>query len=222
MNLPFSQAQFFELFAAYNTAVWPAQIVLVLLAIVLPILALRWPERAGRPIAFALALLWGWLGIAYHLAFFRTINPAAPWFAAISLAQAIAFAWLGGIRGRLRFERGVSVRAAAGLLVIGFALLAYPAIGWLMGHRYPAVPSFGLPCPTTIFTFGVLLMASAQLPKVLLAGPLLWALIGSSAAFVLGVWQDLALLVVAGLSVYLVLFKAGAVVTKGTQRRSIS
>lgn len=91
-----------------------------------------------------------------------------------------------------------------------------------MGHRYPATPSFGLPCPITIFTFGVLLMASAKLPKGLLAGPLVWALVGSSAAFALGVWQDLALVLVAGLGVYLVLFEAGGVVTKGTQRRNIS
>lgn len=205
MDLPFSKAQFFELFAAYNTAVWPAPILLALLAIALPVLALRWPERAGRSVAFGLAVLWAWLGVAYHLAFFWAINPAAPLFAAISLAQAIAFAWVGGIRGRLQFERGPSARVVCGLLVIGFALVGYPAIGWLMGHRYPAAPSFGLPCPTTIFTFGVLLMASARLPKVLLAGPLVWALIGSSAAFALGVWQDLALLVVAGWGVYLLL-----------------
>lgn len=64
-------------------------------------------------------------------------------------------------------------------------------------------------------------MASAKLPKWLLAGPLVWALIGSSAAFALGVWQDLALVLVAGLGVYLVLFEAGGVVTKGTQRRKL-
>jgi hypothetical protein len=48
MNLPFTQEQFFEIFPAYNVAVWPAQFVLNVLAIAMVVLVLRAPERAGR------------------------------------------------------------------------------------------------------------------------------------------------------------------------------
>lgn len=51
-----------------------------------------------------------------------------------------------------------------------------------------------MPCPTTIFTFGILLMARAPVPGVVLVAPMLWAAIGAVAAFSLGVTQDLALL----------------------------
>jgi hypothetical protein len=55
---------------------------------------------------------------------------------------------------------------------------------------------FGVtPCPITLFTFGVLLLAQSPLPRRLLVIPLLWALIGGSAAWLLGVAQDWPLLI---------------------------
>jgi hypothetical protein len=80
------------------------------------------------------------------------------------------------------------------VLVI-FALVVYPLTGYMLGHRYPAAPTFGLPCPTTIFTIGILLFAKPLLSRSVFIVTLLWALVGSSAAFALGVYQDLGLLV---------------------------
>lgn len=205
MDLPFSQEQFFEVIADYNVAVWPAQFVLTLLAVAIVVLAIRGPVRAGRLVSYGLALLWGWIALAYHLAFFWSINPAAPVFAAVAIAAAAAFIWFGGIRGGLQFKKGPSVTALPGLAVVVFALAGYPAIGEYLGHRYPATPTFGLPCPTTIFTFGILLMAAPNLPKALVVAPLVWAVIGSTAAFALGVTQDSGLVVVAVSGLYLLL-----------------
>lgn len=201
MNLPFTQQQFFEVFVAYNVAVWPAQWLLNCFAVALVALVFVAPERAGRVVSWGLALLWSWLALAYHLAFFWGINPAAPLFAAVSLAAAGAFAW-SGVRGLLRFGGSWSMPVLVGLLLVIFAIAVYPAVGFSIGHRYPAFPTFGLPCPTTLYTFGILLMAS-DLPKAAVIGPLAWAIIGSAAAFGLGVTQDLALLVAVPSALYL-------------------
>jgi hypothetical protein len=80
-----------------------------------------------------------------------------------------------------------------------YALVIYPVLGLLAGHRYPSAPTFGLPCPTTIFTFGVLLLAREKLPRFLFAIPMVWALIGFTAAFAFGVYEDYGLLI-AGLA----------------------
>jgi hypothetical protein len=69
----------------------------------------------------------------------------------------------------------------------------------VVGHDYPATPTFGLPCPTTIFTIGMLMLMTPSTPRWLYIAPLLWTLVGSTAAFLLGVYQDLGL-VVAGLA----------------------
>jgi Family of unknown function (DUF6064) len=201
VSLPFTRAQFFDVFADYNAAVWPMQIALNGLAIVLVALVLVSPRHAGRAASLGLALLWCWLAMTYHLTFFWRINPAAPAFAALSLVAAGAFAWAGA-RARLRFRRGLRIRAVGGLALIVFALLVYPALDAWFGHRYPATPTFGLPCPTTLYTFGMLLLA-ADPPKAVVVAPLLWAVIGSTAAFALGVTEDLALVLAAAPGVYM-------------------
>jgi hypothetical protein len=76
-----------------------------------------------------------------------------------------------------------------------FALVAYPAWNSFSGHRYPAFPTFGLPCPTTLFTLGLLAFLTAPYPRSPLLVPLLWCFVGAQAAFLLGVRADLALLV---------------------------
>jgi hypothetical protein len=85
-----------------------------------------------------------------------------------------------------------------GAAFILYGLLIYPLLGYILGHRYPYSPTFGLPCPTTIFTFGLLLWTAPRIPKYLLALPLVWAFIGFTAAFQLGVLEDV-MLPVAGL-----------------------
>ena len=66
MNLPFTPAQFFAVFASYDEGVWPMQFVLVLAAIAMLIAVIRFPERAVRIVSAGLALLWCWLALGYH------------------------------------------------------------------------------------------------------------------------------------------------------------
>jgi hypothetical protein len=76
--LPFTTAQFFALFASYNTAIWPAQAVAYALGAVALVVALRGGARAGRVVAAALAAMWLWTGAAYHLLHFTAINRTPP------------------------------------------------------------------------------------------------------------------------------------------------
>ena len=196
MNLPFDSPQFFAVFARYNLAVWPAQVVLNGLAIALVMVVLRaWSDRA---VSGVLALLWVWMGVVYHLGFFRTINPAASIFGAMFVLQGVVFAVLGVAGGKLRFVFPAGARGMIGGLLLVFALVAYPLLAYLAGHRYPAVATFGLPCPTTIFTLGLLLWAAPPVPRALLLIPLAWSAVGASAALQLGVREDRGL-VAAGL-----------------------
>ena len=205
MQLPFTREQFFDVFAAYNLAVWPAQLVLAAVALALILGVLAKPRRAGPWTAYGLALLWTWTGLVYHLGFFRTINPAAPLFAALCLGTAIVFVVQGAVRGGLSFRTGLHPRALPGWLMIAYALLGYPVIGAMAGHTFPAAPTFGLPCPTTLFTVGLLLLAAPGMHRSLVIGPMIWSLIGGTAALALGVPQDYGLLVAAAICAYLLL-----------------
>lgn len=205
MNLPFTQSEFFEVMAAYNQAVWPAQVALEVSAVAVVWLAFRRVASAGVWISAILALLWAWTGVAYHWAFFTAINQAAWAFGVICLAGAASLAWIGVARRRIKVSFEPGSRGLFGWALMAFALVVYPALGILVGHRYPAFPTFGLPCPTTIFTVGALLLATSDTPRWVYVPPLVWSAIGASAAFLLGVYQDLGL-VVSGLAAAWALF----------------
>ena len=103
MQLPFSKQEFFDQLAAYNGALWPAAVALWVMSALTAVWLLSSPRPRDRWISGLLAVHWAWSAIAYHLAFFTRINPAAWLFAAIFLLQAALFFWSGVIRGRHSF-----------------------------------------------------------------------------------------------------------------------
>ena len=194
--LPFTTEQFFAVFASYNAAIWPVQPVAYLVGAAALVFALRGGRLAARVVPAALAVMWLWTGTVYHLLHFVAVNPAARLFGAAFLLQGLLF--LGtAARGRpLTFEPIRSGwRPAFGLFLVAYAAVLYPVLGRLAGHPWPEVPSFGVtPCPVTIFTFGLLLLAVTRVPLWLLVVPAVWSVIGGSAAVLLAVPQDWMLL----------------------------
>jgi hypothetical protein len=193
MDLPFTVDQFLDVFARMNAALWPAQVGGYLLGVLALALALRGGDLAARAVPALLAGAWAFVGAVYHLLFFAPVNPAAWLFGAGFLFQAVLFADAAA-RRRLAFGWVRSGRALAGLAVVAYAGIFYPLLGAALGHAWPRSPVFGVaPCPTTIFTFGILLLARGRVPLRLLAVPFLWALVGASAALHLRVREDLGL-----------------------------
>lgn len=192
MNLPFTVEQFLNIFVSYNTSVWPAQILLNILGIAAIGFCFR--KTPSRTVPLILAGLWIWTGVVYHILYFSVINPAAFLFGALCIIQGGIFLWFGFSPGmEFRFVPGW--RAYTGALLILYGLVIYPVLGYFLGHRYPASPTFGVPCPTTIFTFGLLLWTTHRLKWFCYLLPLIWSVIGFTAAFTLGVREDIGLLV---------------------------
>lgn len=213
--LPFTVEQFFGVFRLYNTSVWPVQLFLVLLALLaIALVALRRPW-SSLVVSVILASLWVWFGVAYHLTFFATINPLAYGFAPLSIVGGVMFAWQGVVRRRLEFGFVRSLRAAIGVGLLAFALVVYPLWATLTGHPYPELPTFGLPCPTTIFTIGLLALASGPGLRPVLVVPILWSVVGSQAAFLLDVQSDFGLLIAGIVAIALFVWPGRSHLSKG-------
>jgi hypothetical protein len=191
MRLPFTREAFFDLFPAYNGALWPAVVVLWVASALAGVWVVSSRRSHDRWISGLLAVHWAWSAIAYHAVFFTRINPAAWLFAAIFLLQAALFFWLGVLRGHLSFIRRRTTWTPIGSFFVAYALL-YPAINAVEHGSILKIPTFGLPCPTTLFTAGLLLLAAPH-SKTLAIVPIVWSFIGGSAAFLLGVSADYAL-----------------------------
>jgi hypothetical protein len=117
-------------------------------------------------------------------------NPAAWLFAAAFVINAVLLLAVRPFDSLSTARRG-STRHAISTLLMVYALL-YPAVAWADGFVYPRMPTFGVPCPTTVLTIGFLLAVSSR-SFLLCAIPIAWSVVGGSAAWLFGVRADIAL-----------------------------
>lgn len=193
--MPFTTEQFLRVFEKYNQTIFPMQFVLTLVGIVAVGLAVSQKPFGNKTISGLLGFLWLWAGIIYHLIFFTKISPPAYIFAALFVFQGWLFLYEGVVRNRLSFRASQKIYGILGAILIVYALAIYPLIGYALGRTFPTSPTFGVPCPTTIFTFGLLLWTDKKIPSSLLIVPILWSIVGTSAALSFGIKEDFGLLI---------------------------
>ena len=201
MRIPFSLGDFLNVFNAYNQSIFPLQIIFYLIAFLCIYLLFTENKNTNMVISIVLSFFWLWMGIVYHLIFFSAINKAAYFFGALFIIQGILFTVWGVFKNSLSFEYQKSTNNIAGIILLLYALIIYPVLGYNLGHAYPYSPTFGLPCPTTIFTFGLLLFTKNKIPVYILIIPLLWSVVGFTAALTLTIYEDIGLLI-AGLTTF--------------------
>jgi hypothetical protein len=206
MKIPFSIDEFLDVFECYNLSVWPVQIILNLFAIVACFAVLKNSKQVNRIVFSILSFLWLWMGLVYHIIFFSPINPAAKVFGALFIVQSLLFLYSGVIKSNLELKFNTSWVGVLGLILIGYSVIIYPILGYMWGHSYPNSPTFGVPCPTTIFTFGLLLYSVHRVPWYILIIPLLWSVVGFSAALNLHILEDFGLVLAGLLATTIILF----------------
>jgi hypothetical protein len=177
MSPSFTLEQFLEMMARYNHAFWPMQVIAYILGITAIVCAIRSGRTASKIITGIVALMWTWVGVAFGFFYMRELSPQATIYTIIFVLQGIVFI-TAGISGRsLRFRFIPDVYGLIGGAIILYAMIGYPVIATLLGRGYPEWLPFGMvPCPTTVFTLGLLLWSEGRLPKYVLAIPFLYSL----------------------------------------------
>lgn len=204
--MPFTTEQFFYVFEQYNSAVFPFQLLIFILGIVgLFLLHSRLPGK-NKFIGSYLGILWIWVGTIYHFIFFAEINPAAYLFGGVFILQGLLILRETFRKNRIRYSFSSQPGYYIGYFLVIFGLIIYPVIGYLLENSVAKIISLGLPCPTTIVTFGFFMLTGSKFPKYLLIIPSLWAIVGVSAAIELGVYQDFMMVISAMLAVYFLFF----------------
>lgn len=190
MKIPFTTEQFFQIIEKYNLAVFPAQLIIIILGVLtLVFLHSKKPELQSLIGGF-IAILWIWTGIVYHLMFFTAINKPAYFFGAIFIIQGLLLLYETFVSKKLQFSfKGQTIDYVAYFFII-FGLAIYPVLIYFPEKDINTTITLGLPCPTTILTFGFLMLTKTKFPKYLLIIPAIWTVIGTTAAFNFGVYPD--------------------------------
>jgi len=183
-------------FVRYNQAIWPLQILAYVLGGLAVYFVFRKNLHSSRIISGILVFMWLWTGIVFFMIFFTDMYAPA-FFGGLFILQGLFFL-LEIYKPRISFTYRGDIYAITGIILIFFALVGYPVLGYMLEHWYPQAPPFGLaPCPVGVFTFGLLLLSENKVPKSLLFIPFIWAL-GGIMPVSIGFYEDI-ILIAAGL-----------------------
>jgi hypothetical protein len=181
--LLFSPDTYRRLFELYNAAIWPIQIAAALLGLLALAGAWRRTPREAAVLAI-LALCWAWVGWAFHLGHYQTINWAAIGFAGTFGVQALLLAWAAlatPAETAAGKNPGRRLRRGMGLSLCLLAVLGLPALDLLLGRPVAQAAVFGVtPDPTAIATLGLLLMMRGGRRAALWPIPLAWCAISGA------------------------------------------
>lgn len=208
--LLFSARTYYRLFELYNRAIWPAQILALLLGLIILWRLHRAGSRQGLVVTIILAASWLWTAWAYLLGHYDTINWAARYFAIGFVVEALLLIWTGIIRNRLLFQPYKNWIGRSGLMLFLVALVIQPLIGPLVGRDWRQAEMFGIaPDPTVLATLGVLLTVDKRPPWGLMIIPLIWCALSGATLWTMGApdaWvMPVASLGALGLAIYRVL-----------------
>ncbi len=139
----FSPRVFFRQIESYNLALWPLQILMLLVGVGLVCLLARARPNASRIVATVLAALWLLVGWAHLWSRLSRVNWAATYAACGFVAQAILMLVVQVIPRRT----GTSLAGGfAGLIVRAVAVLIYPGLSLIAGRDWELLKS-SLPKP---------------------------------------------------------------------------
>lgn len=203
MNELFPIELFSGIFEKYSLDIWPMQVVAYIMGIASLFFVIKRTEHSNRIIAAVLSFLWLWIGIVFFLLYFAPHFSMHYVFGGLFIIQGIIFL-ANVIKPRVSFRCKRDVYSVVGILFIAYSMIGYPVVGYLLGRQ--SAPFGVFPCPTTVFTFGLLLLIDTKVPKLFLVIPTLWALMGFPPVFV-GVFEDIGLIVAGLLGTAMILYR---------------
>jgi hypothetical protein len=206
MNSSLTTDQILSTFEAYNLEIWPMQAVAYLLGIVAIFFAVKRTQGSSRIVWAILSFLWVWTGLVFCMFYFGPLFAPGYVMGVLMIIQGVAL-FAAAMQPKVTFHCDLNLYSVMGILFIAYAMIGYPLVGHFLGHRYPRTLPFGLvPCPTTAFTFGLLMLADVKVPKHLLVIPILFA-IGGVVPVSRGILEDVGLLVAGVLGTAMILYK---------------
>jgi len=202
--LSFSAENFMLVLEQYNTTIWPMQIVAYLFVGFAVFFSFRSFKYSQKIVLLILSFLWLFNGIVFSLIFWAPSHFFGYVFGICCIVQGLIF--LFNLKGTdLLTNSASSIYSLTGIILVLYAALGYQVFGYYLGHIYPKFFPVGLvPCPTTIFTFGIFLIIHKSIPAKYYVIPLIVALGGFLAAYN-GIYEDIGLIISGLLGAYLII-----------------
>jgi len=193
--------------ARFNTGWWPMHLVMYALAFASIYFAIRKTRWSAKVVTGILVFFWIWVGTVFNLLCFSRLYPMAYIFVVLYYLEGIILTWVGFVGKKLSYSVKADLFGVTGAIMIIYALIGYPLIGYVTGRGPDHLLYTGMmPCPTAIFTLGLLLWAEKPIPKIVFVIPVVYALTGF-VPVILGIVEDIGLIAGGILTAILLLYR---------------
>ncbi len=178
---------FWNTIAAYNASTWPAQILLMLVAIVLTLLLYLRPTHGVRvAMKIFMAVLNFWIAGVYYVVYCRPREH----FDMLAIFWAImGCIWIYDVVTKHASLERTGHHARFALLLFAMPFL-YPLCSLALGREFPMMVSPVMPCSVAVFTIALMLAFSERVNVVLAMFLCHWALVGLSKVYFFGLPED--------------------------------
>ncbi|MFC2139640.1 DUF6064 family protein [Bacteroidota bacterium] len=205
--LSFSPKEFMLVLESYNLTIWPFQIIAYFLIIVSLFYSFKSTNYAPKIVLSILSFLWLFNGIVFSIIFWSPSHIFGYIFGISCILQGMLFLY-SLKKSDITIGNANKIYTIVGIMFVIYAAIIYQIFGYYLGHIYPQFFPVGLvPCPTTIFTFGIFLIIN-NIPIKYYVIPLIISLGGFLAAYN-GIYEDVGL-IISGVLGTILLIKSNA------------
>ena len=202
--LSFSTEEFLLVLESYNLAIWPIQIFAYVLVVLALFFLFKPTDYSHKIVLTVLSLFWLFNGIVFCFVYWSPSHIFGYIFGVLCVIQGLLFFYSIKVSD-ITIGSPDKTYTVIGLLLIFYAIIGYQILGYYLGHVYPKFFPVGLvPCPTTIFTFGIFLLINNKIPLQYYVIPLIFALGGFLAAYN-GIYEDIGLILAGILGTILII-----------------
>jgi len=192
--LSFSLEEFLVVLESYNLDIWPLQIIAYALILLVLFISLRPTKYSAKIVSSILSFFWLFNGIVFCFIYWAPTHIFGYIFGICCTAQGLLFLY-SLFRSDITIDSPDKIYTFIGILFILYAMIGYQILGYYLDHIYPKVFAVGLvPCPTTIFTFGLFVMMNTKIKMQYIAIPFVISLGGFLAAYN-GIYEDIGLII---------------------------
>ena len=192
--LSFTLEDFLAVLKQYNLSIWPTQIFAYILGILALFFCIKKTKYSDKIVLTILSLLWFWNGIVFCPLYWAPTYKYAYGFGALLIIQGFLF-MRNSIKSNISTCSRSNLQLITGLLFVIYAMAGYQLFGLLLNRVYPQFFPFGLvPCPTTIYTFGLFLVMNKRFPRYILFIPFILSISGLLAVYK-GILEDIGLII---------------------------
>jgi hypothetical protein len=203
--MDFQLEPFLQIIKDYNIDIWPMQIFAYVIGIIAIILSFKTGKHSSKLISAVTAFYWLWTGIVFSLFYWNSNYAPASIFGWIFTVEGILFVYAGVLRSDIIIKYASGYMGVTGIILVLYAMIGYPVLGYFLGHTYPDSFPFGLvPCPVNIFTIGILMLTSNSFPRYLLVIPFLWTIAGIVPVSA-GIYEDIGMIAGGITGIYFIL-----------------